>query len=69
VFTGAGIGSFTRRKVSRRRNAKHLGGPLDSVGRARVTNDALLCSSAFRRHLTLLSTNRRDFDRIAEFCP
>lgn len=39
------------------------------IGRARLTNDTLLSTSAVRQGLTLLCSNRRDFEKIAEFCP
>ena len=41
----------------------------EQIGRARMTNDALIGTSAARQGLTLLTVNERDFARIAEFCP
>jgi predicted nucleic acid-binding protein len=41
----------------------------ESIGRARLTNDALLAMSAARRGITILTANRRDFARLAEFRP
>ena len=41
----------------------------EHIGRGRLTNDALVATVAVRQGLTLLTTNRRDFARLAEFCP
>jgi predicted nucleic acid-binding protein len=41
----------------------------EQIGRGRLTNDTLLSTSVARQGLTLLSSNRRDFEKIAEFCP
>ena len=41
----------------------------ESIGQARLTNDALLAMSAARRGITILTANRRDFARLAEFRP
>ncbi len=41
----------------------------EEIGRGRLTNDALIAMVAARHGLTLLTTNRRDFARLAEFCP
>ena len=41
----------------------------EKIGRARLTNDALIATSAARAGITVLTTNRRDFARLAEFCP
>jgi len=41
----------------------------ESIGQARLTNDALLAMSAARRGVTILTANRRDFGRLAEFRP
>jgi len=41
----------------------------ESIGQARLTNDALLAMSAARRGMTILTANRRDFARLAEFRP
>ncbi len=39
----------------------------EEIGRARLTNDALLATSAARMGVVLLTANQRDFARIAEF--
>jgi predicted nucleic acid-binding protein len=39
----------------------------ETIGRARLTNDALLAMSAARTGMTIITTNRRDFARLAEF--
>jgi predicted nucleic acid-binding protein len=41
----------------------------ERIGRARLTNDALIVTSAARAGITVLTANRRDFARLAEFCP
>jgi predicted nucleic acid-binding protein len=41
----------------------------EQVGRARMTNDALIAMSAGRRGLTVLTKNADDFRKIAEFRP
>ena len=41
----------------------------EHIGRARLTNDALIATSASRIGLTVLTLNQRDFARIVEFCP
>jgi len=41
----------------------------ERIGRARLTNDTLIGTSASRQGITLLTINERDFARIAEFCP
>jgi predicted nucleic acid-binding protein len=41
----------------------------ERIGRARLTNDALIAASAARNGITVLTTNQRDFVRLAEFCP
>ena len=38
------------------------------VGRGRLTNDALIATSAARAGIKLLTENQRDFARLAEFC-
>ena len=37
------------------------------IGRARLTNDALLAMSAARNGMTVLTANARDFARLSEF--
>lgn len=39
------------------------------IGRARLTNDALLAMSAARNGMTILTANARDFARLSEFRP
>lgn len=41
----------------------------DQVGRARLTNDALIAMSAARNGFTVLTKNATDFKKIAEFRP
>ena len=41
----------------------------DQVGRARLTNDALIAMSAARNGFTVLTKNALDFKKIAEFRP
>ncbi len=41
----------------------------ERIGRARLTNDALIAASATRAGITVLTANARDFARLAEFCP
>lgn len=41
----------------------------EKIGRARLTNDALIGTSAARQGIILLTINERDFVKIAEFCP
>jgi predicted nucleic acid-binding protein len=41
----------------------------ESIGRARLTNDALLATSAARTGMTIVTANQRDFARLAEFRP
>lgn len=41
----------------------------ERIGQARLTNDALIATSAGRAGITVITVNRRDFGRLAEFCP
>ncbi|MCA1624057.1 MAG: type II toxin-antitoxin system VapC family toxin [Acidobacteria bacterium] len=41
----------------------------EKIGRARLTNDTLIGTSAARQGIVLLTKNARDFGLIAEFCP
>jgi predicted nucleic acid-binding protein len=41
----------------------------EQIGRGRLTNETLIGASASRLGITLLTVNKRDFARIAEFCP
>ena len=39
----------------------------EQIGQGRLTNDALIAMSAARLGITVLTTNARDFSRLAEF--
>lgn len=39
----------------------------EPVGRGRLTNDALIAMSAARQGMTIITTNARDFARLARF--
>jgi predicted nucleic acid-binding protein len=39
----------------------------EQIGRGRLTNDALIAMSAGRRGIKVITTNERDFRRLAEF--
>jgi predicted nucleic acid-binding protein len=41
----------------------------ERIGQARLTNDALIATSAARTGITVVTANERDFARLAEFCP
>jgi predicted nucleic acid-binding protein len=41
----------------------------EQIGQARLTNDALLAMSAARRGFTIVTANKRDFGRLAQFHP
>ena len=41
----------------------------EKIGKARLTNDTLIAASASRAGITVLTSNERDFARLAEFCP
>lgn len=41
----------------------------ERIGQARLTNDALMATSAARMGIVVLTTNRRDYAHLAEFCP
>jgi len=41
----------------------------EKIGRTRLTNDALIATSASRNGITLVTANARDFALLAEFCP
>lgn len=41
----------------------------EQIGRARLTNDALIATSAARTGITVITTNPRDFAHLAQFCP
>lgn len=41
----------------------------ERIGRARLTNDALIAMSAGREGVTVITSNARDFARLAEFRP
>jgi predicted nucleic acid-binding protein len=40
----------------------------ENIGRGRLTNDALIATSASRARIRVLTTNGQDFSRLAEFC-
>jgi predicted nucleic acid-binding protein len=41
----------------------------ERIGRARLTNDALIAVSAARAGIEVITANRRDFAALSEFCP
>jgi predicted nucleic acid-binding protein len=41
----------------------------EQIGQGRLTNDALIAMSAGRSGITVITTNSRDFMRLAEFRP
>jgi predicted nucleic acid-binding protein len=41
----------------------------EQIGRGRLTNDALIATSAAHAGITVITVNQRDFVRLAEFCP
>jgi len=41
----------------------------ESIGRSRLTNDALIAVSAARCGIEVITGNARDFARLSEFCP
>ena len=41
----------------------------ERVGQGRLTNDALIAMSAGRLGITVITANKRDFSRLAEFRP
>ncbi len=41
----------------------------ERIGQARLTNDALIAASAARTGILIITLNRRDFERLSEFCP
>ncbi len=41
----------------------------EKIGRGRLTNDALIATSAGRLGIRVFTTNARDFSRLAEFRP
>ncbi len=41
----------------------------EKIGQGRLTNDALIAMSAARLGITVITTNARDFMRLAEFRP
>jgi predicted nucleic acid-binding protein len=40
----------------------------EKIGRSRLGNDALIAASASRMGIQVLTSNTRDFSRLAEFC-
>jgi predicted nucleic acid-binding protein len=53
-------------RVLARLAAKHH---YEQIGQGRLTNDALIAMSAGRLGITVITTNERDFRRLAEFRP
>ena len=41
----------------------------EHIGKARLVNDALIATSAARNGITVITANKRDFEKLAEFCP
>jgi len=41
----------------------------ERIGQGRLTNDALIAASAARSGVEVITSNARDFSRLAEFCP
>ena|SRR5271165_3576345 len=41
----------------------------ERIGRARLTNDALIAVSAARVGIMVVTGNKRDFEQLSEFCP
>jgi predicted nucleic acid-binding protein len=41
----------------------------EQIGQGRLTNDALIAMSAGRSGITVITSNSRDFMRLAEFRP
>jgi predicted nucleic acid-binding protein len=41
----------------------------EKIGRSRLTNDALIATSAARNGIQVITTNARDFALLAQFCP
>gem|GEM_PF-470021 len=41
----------------------------EHIGRGRLTNDALIAASAAREGIRIITSNGRDFKRLADFCP
>jgi predicted nucleic acid-binding protein len=52
-------------KLLARLAAKH---GFEQIGRARLTNDALIAASAGRMGVEVITANAGDFARLAEFC-
>lgn len=52
-------------RILRQISQKH---GFEETGRGRMTNDALIATSAARQGITVITANRRDFGRLAEFC-
>jgi predicted nucleic acid-binding protein len=63
LVPGLGDWSLAGRVLSRLA-AKH---DYERIGQARLTNDTLIAASAGRMGITILTSNERDFARLAEF--
>jgi len=40
----------------------------EEIGRSRLTNDALIATSAARMDIRIITANEKDFRKLAEFC-
>ena len=61
------LGDWTQTgKVLARLAAKY---DYEQIGRGRLTNDALIATSAGRMGITVVTANPRDFSKLAEFRP
>jgi len=59
-------GDWTRAgKILAKLGRKH---GYEQIGQARLVNDSLIATSAARHGITVITANKRDFERLAEFC-
>jgi len=61
------LGDWTRTGLALAEVAERFG--YEEIGRSRLTNDVLIAAGAARRRLVLLTSSRRDFERLAEVIP
>lgn len=61
------LGDWTQAGRALARLAEKFG--YEKIGQARLTNDALIATSAGRAGITVVTVNQRDFVRLAEFYP
>jgi predicted nucleic acid-binding protein len=61
------LGDWTRAGKVLARLAEKYG--FERIGKARLTNDALIATSATRAGISVVTVNQRNFGRLAEFCP